>query len=543
MGRIKALIISGIGFVILIGALVEVTKWTAMRVFVDTGQALIVINKFGDSLPPDMVVVPAGQEQYKGIEAEVRGPGRYFLDPVRYDWKVVDQLEIPAGDPTKWNWDSHGQLTDPTSAPMVGVVTLKQGPAAGDSSEVVPDGCKGIQTSVLTPGTYKINPYLCEVNLVPAIVIPPGSVGVLTRLVGQTPPATENSDASNARLVSDPSFRGISRNVLQPGIYYLNPRMAHVTIVPVGYDQITLQHESNDSITFTSNDAYSVECDLTVVWGRNPDDAPSIVANIGNIDQVEEYVIRPAMRAACQNEGGKFTAKELIQGNTRSKFQDDLNASLEKEVAGRHLNILLALVRNVVIKDSGGNDQTMGLLATIQQANIEIEKDLTNKQQTQTAIVAAELQQTLRQVDVARENVAAETNVKVAQVLADGQKQAAQITAQQELDVATIERQVAELDAQRTEILGKADADVTQLKAEAQAKGAKMLVDALGSPQAYNLYTFAQGFQPTDLRLIFSGPGTFWTDLKSFPELAGSEALKAGDEKPAASASGTDAGK
>ncbi|MGA2232531.1 MAG: SPFH domain-containing protein [Tepidisphaeraceae bacterium] len=543
MGRIKALIISGIGFVILIGALVEVTKWTAMRVFVDTGQALLVINKFGESLPPDMVVVPAGQEQYKGIEAEVRGPGRYFLDPVRYDWKVVDQLEIPAGDPTKWNWDSHGQLTDPTSAPMVGVVTLKQGPAAEDNSEVVPDGCKGIQRSVLTPGTYKINPYLCEVKLEPAIVIPPGSVGVLTRLVGQTPPATENSDASNARLVSDPNFRGISRNVLQPGIYYLNPRMAHVTIVPVGYDQITLQHESNDSIAFTSNDAYSVECDLTVVWGRNPDDAPSIVANIGNIDQVEEYVIRPAMRAACQNEGGKFTAKELIQGNTRSKFQDDLNASLEKEVAGRHLNILLALVRNVVIKDSGGNDQTMGLLATIQQANIEIEKDLTNKQQTQTAIVAAELQQTLRQVDVARENVAAETNVKVAQVLADGQKQAAQITAQQELDVATIERQVAELDAQRTEILGKADADVTQLKAEAQAKGAKMLVDALGSPQAYNLYTFAQGFQPTDLRLIFSGPGTFWTDLKSFPELAGSEALKAGDEKPAASASGTDAGK
>jgi regulator of protease activity HflC (stomatin/prohibitin superfamily) len=462
---------------------------------------------------------------------------------VRYDWKVVDQLEIPAGDPTKWAWDSHGQLTDPSTAPMVGVVTLKQGADPVGSSEVVPDGYKGIQRSVLTPGTYKINPYLCEVKLEPAVVIPPGSVGVLTRLVGETPPATENSDASNARLVSDPSFRGISRNVLQAGIYYLNPRMAHVTIVPVGYDQITLQQESNDSISFTSNDAYSVECELTVVWGRTPNDAPSIVANIGNIDQVEEYVIRPAMRAACQNEGGKFTAKELIQGSTRSQFQDELNTSLENEVKGRHLNILLALVRNVVVKDSGGNDQTMGLLATIQQANIEIERDLTNKQQTQTAIVAAELQQTLRQVDVARETVASETNVKVAQVLADGQKQAAQISAEQELEVATIERQVAELDAQRTEILGKADADVNRLKAEAQAKGARMLVDALGSPGAYNLYTFAQGFQPTDLRLIFSGPGTFWTDLKSFPELAGSEALKTSDQKPTTDASNADANK
>ena len=54
-----------------------------------------------------------------------------------------------------------------------------------------------------------------------------------------------------------------------------------------------------------------------------------------------------------------------------------------------------------------------------------------------------------------------------------------------------------------------------------------MLVDALGSPQAYNLYTFAQNFQPTDLRLIFAGPGTFWTDLKSIQELAGTKILQA----------------
>jgi regulator of protease activity HflC (stomatin/prohibitin superfamily) len=118
--------------------------------------------------------------------------------------------------------------------------------------------------------------------------------------------------------------------------------------------------------------------------------------------------------------------------------------------------------------------------------------------------------------------------VKVAQVVADGQKQAAQISAQQELDVASIQRQVAELDAQRTEILGKAEADVVQLKSDAAAKGAKMLVDALGSSQAYNLYTFAQNFQPTDLKLIFAGPGTFWTDLKSFQDLAGTKVMEEG---------------
>ena len=533
MGKTKAIIYGALGLVILMVGSFETAKWTAMRVYVDKDEALVVVNKFGDSLPPGLVVVPADDNRYKGVEEEVRGPGRYFLDPVRFDWAIVPQVVIPAGDPTKWDWDQLGLLKDPSTAPMIGVVTLKQGKTADGNPEVVPAGFKGIQRDVLTPGTYKINPYLCEVKLEPAVVIPPGSVGVVTRLVGETmAPSTQPADEMESRLVGDPRMRGIAKQVLQPGIYYLNPRMVHVTVVPVGYDQVTLQRDSNTAIQFTSDDAFQVECDVTVVWGRTPDDAPSIVANIGNIDKVEDYVILPAMKAACQIEGGKFTAKELIQGSTRSKFQDDLTAALEHEVAGRHLKVLLALVRNVVVTDSGGNDQTMGLLATIQQANIEVERNLTNVQKTQTAMVAAQLQQSERLVDVARETVAAETNVKVAETLADGQKQAAQIAAEQELQVASIERQVAELDAQRTEILGKADADVVQLKADALAKGAKMLVEALGSPQAYNMYTFTQGFQPTDLKLIFAGPGTFWTDLKTFQDLDGAKILTPPETAP-----------
>jgi hypothetical protein len=89
-----------------------------------------------------------------------------------------------------------------------------------------------------------------------------------------------------------------------------------------------------------------------------------------------------------------------------------------------------------------------------------------------------------------------------------------------------IELQMAQLDALRTLILGKAAADVEKLKREAEAKGSKMLVDALGSPQAYNAYIFAKNFEPRDLKLIFAGPGTFWTDLKSFQDVASSKLLE-----------------
>ena len=68
-------------------------------------------------------------------------------------------------------------------------------------------------------------------------------------------------------------------------------------------------------------------------------------------------------------------------------------------------------------------------------------------------------------------------------------------------------------------------------KAEAEAKGAKLLVDALGSPQAYNNYIFAKNFEPQELRLIFAGPGTFWTDLKNFQEIGASKMIQQTQEK------------
>lgn len=265
---------------------------------------------------------------------------------------------------------------------------------------------------------------------------------------------------------------------------------------------------------------------MTVVWGRAPADAPSIIANIGSSDKVESNVINPAVKAACQNEGAKYSARELIQGTTRSKFQDDLSKSLEDQVKNRNVHVLLALIRNIQIKDPMGKDQTEGLLTTIQRANIEVENEITNKQKTATATIKANLEQARKLVDVAKETVTSDTGVKVANIVADATKKAAEIDAQRDLDLAKIQLEIAELDAKRTQILGKAEADVQRLKNDAEAQGAKLLVEALGSPEAYNKYTFAKNFKPDDLRLIFAGEGTFWTDLKSFQDIGAGQVIQ-----------------
>jgi hypothetical protein len=508
-------------------------KWTMMRSYVPHGYALLVINKYGDPLPPDRIVAPLEDPtKYKGVQEEVRGPGRYFINPVFYETDLVPLVDIPAGDPDKWNWDADGTLISAESvAPKVGLVTLQEGKTPQGGQEVVPAGYKGLQRDVLTPGTYKINPRQKRVVQVPAVIVPPGSVGVVTRLIGdvgevssaplsvELPPTTgpASQPAGLNRVVVGPTQRGVLRDVLQPGIYYLNPRMVKVSIMPVGYDEISLEAPKS-AIRFLSSDGYQIEADVTVVWGRTPDDAPSI--------DVRVKVVEQAIRAVCQNEGANFSAQDLIEGETRSKFQDAIETALERQVTSRNIHILIPLIRNIKIKDARGTEQSQGLLATIQRANIEIERELTNKQKTQTATKQAEYEEALKLVDVATEKVVSETKQKAANLIATGNKKSAEISAQREVTVAEIEAQIAALDAQRTQILGKATADVERLKKEAEAKGAKMLVDAFGSPQAYNQYIFAQNFEPQELRLIFAGPGTFWTDLKTFEQIGASQMIK-----------------
>src|SRR5882724_8198933 len=125
MSRIKSIVAKVVVALLAFYVLWLGFKWTAMRVLVAPDEALIITSKFRTALPAGYVVAPAGTS-YKGVQQDVLGPGRYFLDPVEYEWQVVKQVEIPAGDPDRWDWDANGNLKDPSVGPMVAVVSLKQ---------------------------------------------------------------------------------------------------------------------------------------------------------------------------------------------------------------------------------------------------------------------------------------------------------------------------------------------------------------------------------------------------------------------------------
>lgn len=553
------LITGAIGIVMVCVAGLAMLYWTAFRIYVPADKCAVLIRKMGSALPPGQRVATEPGQQ--GIQANVLGPGRYFYNPLLWDWEIKDLKVVPSGDPSTWEWihslDANqrdqlraGNFKFKGEFPQIGVVTRKVGKKPPNGQRIVDraSGYQGILREVLTPGTYKINPYVYEVELHPAVVIPAGFVGVVTNLFGETNPKAEavsgplgvtGVEPTEAQMVSsvpplaEPGMRGTLRDVLQPGVYFINPKLQKVTLIEVGfneYSQVKVSDTENYRIPFPSDTGYDIKVGVTVVWGIDPKHAAEIINEFGNIDRVLDKVISPQLRSIARNVGSTYTARDFIQGEKRELFQRAMTAELQRVCQAKNIEVLLALVREIEVHapgaQAGGGDVTEDLKRTIQESYIAIEKQLTKDKQRDAAAVKAKLEEQRKKIDIKRETIQAETRVMVANILAEADKDAAKIEAEADLEVAAVQQQVATLEAKRTEILGQANADVDRFKDDAEAQGYEMLVQALGSGEAYNLYTFAQNFQPESIQLFFAGDGTFWTDLSRFEEVGAAKLLQ-----------------
>ena len=546
----RRLLSAFIGLGLLFVVFVIAVGWFTFRVYVPEDQCLVLIHKTGERLSADQKVADSSDQ--RGIQRNVLGPGRYFYNPLTWGYELHDLIEVSSGDPKSWEWvhslDERqreairsGTFRFKGDFPEVGVLVRRVGPKPPDGSPIVTrdSGYQGILKEVLTPGTYKINPYVYAVEKYPAAVIPAGFVGVVTNQFGaeMAGPATQPTDPQGSdgpsRPLASPGERGVLADVLQPGVYFINPKLQKVTLLEIGFNelsQVKVSETENNQISFPSDTGYDVRVGVTVIWGIDPHHAASVINEFGNLDKVMDTVIGPQLRSICRNIGSTFDARDFIHGEKRELFQRDLTAELQKVCRQKKLEILLALVREIEVHAptgvGGSEEVTEDIKRTIQQSYIAIEKRITKEKQRDAAVVRAELEEAQKKVDIARETIQADTRVMVANILAEADKEAAQIDAQADLDVATIQEQIAKLDAQRTEILGQANADVEKFKKQAEADGYRLLVDAFGTGQAFNLYTFAENFQPESIKLFFAGEGTFWTDLDRFEQVGAAKILQ-----------------
>lgn len=546
--------------------------WGFCRIYVAPDQMAIVTAKSGKALPPGQILAKKGQ---RGVQEEVLGEGRYFLNPVLYEVSLQPVIVIPPG--------------------KVGVLTSKVGTALPEGEFLAGPGQMGIRRNVLGPGKYRMNPYGYNIELVNAISIPIGFVGVVTSLSGKQTP--EGAFAG-------PGEKGVLADVLQPGLYYVNPREYKVDVLEVGVNQVSLlgreggviniksqiatqnramdelqaqvleqQREQrkdyverassifrkvdsqksraykqrqprqetadgkalptpkmpdvsagfvlNQYVEFPSKDGFEISLDMTVEFELKPADVAWVFRSYGDLPATVEKVIMPQILSVSRLKGSAYGARDFIVGEGREKFQNDLTTTLAQALEDKHMIIHNALIRHVNVP--------MQILDPIQQASMAQEQNLTNRERQNTARKQAQLNTELSLIEQRREQVQQETEKLKAEIKALQEKTVAEIKADTIRQIADIEKESAAVRAERITTLGKARADVVQMVDGEKARGFELKVAAFGDPVAYNYWTFAEKLNPeVKVNIIHTGEGTLWTDLEkaTMGELGGAKILQ-----------------
>lgn len=561
-------------------------QWFFCRFYVPVNCMAVITAKIGKPLPPGQILAQQGQ---KGIQEDVLGEGRHFLNPVLYDREIVPVTIIP---PAK-----------------VGLVTSKVGADLPPGEFLANQGQKGIGRSVLGPGKYRLNSYGYKIDVIDAVSIPVGYIGVVTSLSGEK--------AADGQFARD-NQKGVRRDILQPGLYYINPKEYTVDILEVGLNQVSLlgekgseivtkrriatQNKATDAlqsnvlmeqrqkreeylersqvaassldvrkhdkkmaagapggkmsapvaplkpktqdsaatfalsqfVEFPSRDGFDISLDMTVEFELLPESIASVFKTYGDLPAVVDKIILPQILSVSRLKGSAYRAKDFIVGEGREKFQNDLTESLAAILKERNIIIHEALIRHVSVP--------IEILDPIQQSSIAVEQDLTNKEMQNTARKQAELNTELGMIEQKQGQVMQETEKLKAEIKADQDKQVAETRAQALKTVAEIEKQTASVRAEKTRKLGEAEAKIVQMVEGEKAKGQILKAQAFNDPVAYSLWEFASRLNDDiDLTILHAGDGTLWTDLEKarLGDLGGAVSIQKSASKPPAKSGAT----
>ncbi len=525
-------------------------QWGVCRFYVPPDHLAVIVAKTGTPLAPGQILARPGQ---KGVQEDVLGEGRHFRNPFLYAWEVLPVTVIPPG--------------------KIGIVTAKVGDDLPPGEFLAAPGQKGIWRQVLGPGKYRLNPQGYRIDVVDAISIPVGFVGVVTSLSGEQPAA----GAFAAR-----NQKGVRQDILQPGLYYVNPKEFTVDVLEVGVNQVSLLGEKGSEVIAKRQIATQTraadELQRNVLLEQREKRAGYLEQSQTMAAGLRRKTAAPSSKAEAKPAPARaadapqtFALNQFVEFPSKDGFTISLDMTVEFELLPESIaavfraygdlpavvdKIILPQIlsvsrlkgsaygaRDFIVGEGREKFQTdltaalaqtlkdkqivihnalirhvgvpMQILDPIQQASIAVEQDLTNKEMQNTARKQAELNTELGLIEQRREQVTQETEKLKAGIKADQEKQVAEIRAQAAKRVAEIAKGTAGMRAIKVRALGEAAAKVVQLVEGEKAAGQQLKAKAFGDPDAYSLWTFASSLPDSlAVTILHAGPGTLWTDLE-----------------------------
>jgi hypothetical protein len=522
--------------VVLVAALIfqQFWHWEVERVEVPAGKFLVRVHRWGKNLPEGDLVAP--DESYKGVMLEVLGEGRQFLNPIFWGYEVHDMVYVPPD--------------------QCLVLIRKYGKQPEHGDILADEDERGIVRDVLREGSYRINPYAYDKQLIPAVKIGDHQVGVHTLKVGKDPRTLPRDDRRGRYAVPD-GYRGVQQTTKRPGTYYLNPYVETITPVEVRSHRV----EFTD-IEFPSRDGFILRPHVLVEYAVQPDMAPEVLVRLADEgllhqedrtpeeqqrNEILQKVILPYIRGFARIEGSNFNAKDFIV-STVAKADDKtinnreaLQRALLAKVQPRCLELGIE-VKSVNLADMVPPADLVKQISEREIARVELDKNkillTTYKAEQERKAIEALKQQ-------AADKVAAETRLKQAQIAADQGKEVELSRLKNELAIAQVRLETAREQAKKILTDGEAEAKVIQLQNEAEVAGLRKAVQGFTSAQNFAQYHVLLKLAPVLTEIFASDDSEFariFATYMTAPVATPSTPTTTGPAAPAASTSGTPPG-
>jgi uncharacterized membrane protein YqiK len=381
-----------------------------------------------------------------------------------------------------------------------------------DSNEFIAHGGqRGPQKDILMPGTYYINPLVFKVIPETAKEVKPGEVAVIVSNVGKDPgeeirkemarkvrerlereeqeqiaraaeqldkvdgesltveeikaelqadgdPADKRLDqgAHEAYVVPE-GFRGIQESVVGPGKYYINTLAVSPIIIPTTNMTVEWTAEdvaqSFDPFAVISKDGFTMQLEVRVVFRVKPEDAPFMVAKIGNTDRLIQNVMHPLIDSIFRNQASESSAMAYLQN--RHEEQERAEARVRMHLLKYHVDVVNVLICHIHLPEELMKTQTEKILAEQRQNMFDAQREAESKR--------IELEKTRAHADNQKSLMEATVGVEISAKRSEQRKRE------------------AEGEAYYISETGKAEAEKMRLMGEAQGVAYNEQVKALGS--------------------------------------------------------------
>lgn len=453
----------------------------------------------------------------KGPQIEILLPGTYRINTKLFEVTVMNATTIPVKE--------IGLVTAKDGEPLplteyIAKTTTNHQDFQDGAAFLAEGGQRGPQLDFLRPGTYYINPLLFDISRDEVLVVGRGEVAVIVSNIGKDP-SHEPQEATDRKLkdgveryVVSAGYRGIQREVLGPGTYYLNklaytPHIIPTTNITIDWAMnkwVPKKHHSDaiaktdempekkigtvaeptrsrafNPLNIVSKDGFEMSVEVKVILRVLPEQAPHMVARIGTIENLVEDVIHPLIDSSFRNQASSSEAMQFMQDRYEEQRKAEEHSA--EELQRYHVQCVSVLICQIKLPDRLMQTLTDKVVASQQKAMFDAQQEAEGRR--------AEMEKTKAQADLQPSLVKAEFDVKIAAqqkqqhiILAEGKSQS--ITLEQQ-GIASGIAAVGRAEAEKVSAIGQATAKAYAEQANALGQHPMSIIEIMKQVAAGNV--------------------------------------------------------